>query len=60
VAIEVSRPGEMLLTCRIDELAETLEDMARGLLTVVVVAPPNGPADGLQDVQPESDQKLDV
>ena len=44
VAIEVSRPGEMLLSCTLDELAETLEDMALGLLAIVLVRPWGSPA----------------
>ena len=39
VAIELSRRGEMLISCTLLELAETLEDMGRGLLTLVVVRP---------------------
>lgn len=44
VAIDVSRSGELLLSCALHELAETLEDMGRGLLCVVLVrASPRGP-----------------
>jgi precorrin-4/cobalt-precorrin-4 C11-methyltransferase len=39
VAIEVSRRGEMLIPCALHELAETLEDMGRGVLTLVLVKP---------------------
>ncbi len=39
VAIDASRADEMLLTCPLDELAETLEDMALGRLTLVVTTP---------------------
>lgn len=39
VAIEVSRRDETLVPCVLEELAETLEDMALGLLTTVLVAP---------------------
>ena len=42
VAIEVSRPAEMLLSCTLEELAETLDDAGRGLLTLVVAKPPGG------------------
>jgi precorrin-4/cobalt-precorrin-4 C11-methyltransferase len=41
VAIEVSRPGEMLVSCPLADLAETICDMGLGLLTLVLVdAPP--------------------
>ena len=46
VAIEVSRRSEMIVSCRLHELQETLEDTARGLLTLVVVTPPASPAEG--------------
>ena len=39
VVIEVSRRGEMLVPCALHELAETLEDMGRGMLTLVLVRP---------------------
>jgi precorrin-4 methylase len=39
VVIEVSRRGEMLIACALHELAETLEDMGRGVLTIVLVRP---------------------
>jgi precorrin-4/cobalt-precorrin-4 C11-methyltransferase len=41
VAIEVSRRSEMLLSCALDELAETVEDTALGLMAVVLVTPPS-------------------
>ena len=37
VAIEVSRPGEALVACPLEELAETLADHAGGLMTVALV-----------------------
>lgn len=40
VAIDVSRRGEMLVSCGLHELAETLEDLGRGMLTLVLVRPP--------------------
>lgn len=40
VAIEVSRRDEMLLSCPLGELAETVGDMALGLLTLVLALPP--------------------
>jgi precorrin-4/cobalt-precorrin-4 C11-methyltransferase len=48
VAIEVSRRDETLISCTLAELAETVEDMGRGLLTLVLVACANaahGPPD---------------
>ncbi len=51
VAIEVSRRDESLVACRLDELAETIEDMGRGVLTLVLVAGSGGekaPPDGVQ------------
>ncbi|MGH2918266.1 MAG: SAM-dependent methyltransferase [Solirubrobacteraceae bacterium] len=36
VAIEVSRRDETLVSCPLDELAETVEDMGLGLLTLVL------------------------
>ena len=36
VAIDVSRPDEALVRCALEELAETIEDMATGALTVVL------------------------
>ena len=47
VAVEVSRPGEMLLSCTLDELAETIEDMALGRLTLVIANPWGAPARSL-------------
>lgn len=44
VAIEVSRPHEMLVSCTLDELAETIEDYGLGLLTLVVTGV-EGPSD---------------
>lgn len=38
VAVEVSRPGETLVSCTLGELAETLEDYARGRMTLVLAA----------------------
>jgi precorrin-4 methylase len=43
VAIEVSRRSETLLRCTLDELAETVEDNALGLLTLVVATPAPSP-----------------
>ncbi len=40
VAIEVSRRPEMFASCALHELAETLEDMGRGMLAIVLVRPP--------------------
>ena len=37
VAIEVSRGGEMLVPCSLDELAETVRDTGLGALTLVLV-----------------------
>ena len=51
VAIEVSRPDELLLSCRLGELAETLEDMARGLLALVIVTVPTPATDGSQTAE---------
>jgi len=39
VAIEVSRRDETLVECALEELAETVEDMARGVLSVVLAGP---------------------
>lgn len=39
VAIEVSRRDETLISCSLGELAETIEDIAMGLLTLVLVLP---------------------
>ena len=39
VVIEVSRRPEILVSCALCELAETLEDMGRGLLCLVLVRP---------------------
>lgn len=39
VAIEVSRRHELLAPCTLDELAETLEDLGLGLLTLVLAGP---------------------
>lgn len=39
IAIEVSRRGEMLVPCSLGELAETVRDMALGVLTLVLVRP---------------------
>lgn len=39
IAIEVSRRDELLVPCILDELAETLEDLGLGLLTLVLAAP---------------------
>lgn len=39
VAIEVSRRGEMLVPCTLEELAETVRDMGLGALTLVLVGP---------------------
>jgi siroheme synthase len=36
VAVELSRRDEMLVSCALEELAETLEDVGRGLLTLVL------------------------
>lgn len=36
VAIEVSRRDEMLISCRIENLGETIEDMGMGALTLVI------------------------
>lgn len=47
VAIEVSRRDETHVSCPLDELAETVEDMGRGLLTLVLAgacAPPRSTA----------------
>lgn len=41
VAIEVSRRDELLAPCTLDELAETLEDLGRGRLTLVLAGPRN-------------------
>lgn len=41
VAIEVSRRDEMLVPCVLDDLAETIEDMGRGALTLVLVGGPS-------------------
>ncbi len=46
VAIEVSRPEELLLSCPLDELAETLEDMARGRLVLVIATTPTTGTEG--------------
>ena len=46
VAIQVSRPDEILVTCRLDELSEHVEDLGRGGHTVVLArAEPHGPTD---------------
>ena len=42
VAIEVSRRDETLVACALDELAETIEDMGRGVLTLVLVGRSDG------------------
>ena len=47
VAVEVSRPGETLLSCTLDELGETIEDMALGLLSLVVAIPSGTSAQSL-------------
>ena len=39
VAIEVARRDEMLLTCTLGELGETVEDMGMGALTLVFAGP---------------------
>jgi len=39
VAIEVSRRDETLVECALEELAETVEDMAHGVLSVVLAGP---------------------
>lgn len=36
LAIEVSRPDEMLVSCALEDLGETIEDMSVGLLSIVV------------------------
>ena len=46
VAIHVSRPEEILVTCRLDELTEHVEDLGRGGHTLVLArAEPHGPAE---------------
>jgi len=46
VAIHVSRPDEILVTCRLDELTEHVEDLGRGGHTLVLArAEPHGPAE---------------
>ena len=39
VAVEVSRRGETLVACTLDELAETVRDTGLGGLTLVLVRP---------------------
>lgn len=39
VAIEVSRRDEMLVSCALDELAETVEDVGPAVLTLVLAGP---------------------
>ncbi len=52
IAIEVSRRPEMLVWCALHELAETLEDMGRGLLAIVLVSPPPTVQDAADSRQP--------
>ena len=40
VAIEVSRPDEALVACTLGELAETIEDLGLGVLTLVLAGAP--------------------
>lgn len=40
VAVEVSRRDELLQECSLDELAETVEDLGSGVLTLVLAGPP--------------------
>ncbi|MEY2517064.1 MAG: precorrin-4/cobalt-precorrin-4 C11-methyltransferase [bacterium] len=42
VAIELSRRGQTLVACALGDLAETLEDHARGLMTIALVGVPCG------------------
>lgn len=44
VLVAVSRPGEIVATCRLDELAESVADLGAGGLTTVLVGPPVGAA----------------
>ena len=43
VAIELARRDEMLVACTLDELCETVEDMAGGALTLVLAGLPEMP-----------------
>jgi len=40
VAVEVSRPDEALVACTLEELAETIEDVGLGVLTLVLAGAP--------------------
>lgn len=41
VAVEVSRPDEALVACMLKELAETIEDVGLGVLTLVLAGAPS-------------------
>lgn len=49
VAIEVSRRDETLVPCPLEELAETVDDMAGGVLSLVLVGPPTTGGRGLSE-----------
>ena len=46
VAVELARRDEMLVGCTLDELCETVEDMAGGALTLVLAGVPEMPREG--------------
>ena len=47
VAVEVSRRDETLISCTLGELAETIDDVGRGVLTLVLTHGADAPADAV-------------